>query len=132
MGGLFYPPGYEEKWPDGLRTFVYLFLLLWSFLGVGIVADCFMAAIEQITSKEKVVRYKGKTLTVKIWNATIANLTLMALGSSAPEILLSVIEIVSGDFYNGPLGPRYGSNSSGYKNAYLKANAHPPVSIDFV
>ena len=27
-----------------------------------------------------------------IWNPTIANLTLMALGSSAPEILLSVIE----------------------------------------
>lgn len=26
-----------------------------------------------------------------IWNATVANLTLMALGSSAPEILLSVI-----------------------------------------
>lgn len=31
---------------------------------------------------------------VKIWNPTIANLTLMALGSSAPEILLSVIETV--------------------------------------
>jgi solute carrier family 8 (sodium/calcium exchanger) len=31
-------------------------------------------------------------LLVPIWNATIANLTLMALGSSAPEILLSIIE----------------------------------------
>lgn len=30
-----------------------------------------------------------------MWNPTIANLTLMALGSSAPEILLSVIETVS-------------------------------------
>lgn len=29
-----------------------------------------------------------------IWNATVANLTLMALGSSAPEILLSVIGTV--------------------------------------
>lgn len=27
-----------------------------------------------------------------VWNPTVANLTLMALGSSAPEILLSVIE----------------------------------------
>lgn len=26
---------------------------------------------------------------MKVWNATVANLTLMALGSSAPEILLS-------------------------------------------
>ena len=32
---------------------------------------------------------------VTIWNPTVANLTLMALGSSAPEILLSVIETVS-------------------------------------
>jgi solute carrier family 8 (sodium/calcium exchanger) len=31
-------------------------------------------------------------VTVKVWNPTMANLTLMALGSSAPEILLSVIE----------------------------------------
>lgn len=29
---------------------------------------------------------------VLVWNATVANLTLMALGSSAPEILLAVIE----------------------------------------
>lgn len=29
---------------------------------------------------------------VAVWNPTVANLTLMALGSSAPEILLSVIE----------------------------------------
>ena len=33
-----------------------------------------------------------KTYNVLVWNPTIANLTLMALGSSAPEILLSCIE----------------------------------------
>ncbi len=32
---------------------------------------------------------------ITVWNPTIANLTLMALGSSAPEILLSIIETVS-------------------------------------
>lgn len=31
--------------------------------------------------------------TVRVWNETVSNLTLMALGSSAPEILLSVIEV---------------------------------------
>ena len=31
---------------------------------------------------------------VNVWNPTVANLTLMALGSSAPEILLNVIETV--------------------------------------
>ncbi len=30
-----------------------------------------------------------------MWNETVANLTLMALGSSAPEILLAVIEVVT-------------------------------------
>lgn len=34
------------------------------------------------------------TVEKQIWNATVANLTLMALGSSAPEILLSVISTV--------------------------------------
>jgi len=32
---------------------------------------------------------------IDFWNPTVANLTLMALGSSAPEILLSVIETVT-------------------------------------
>lgn len=41
-----------------------------------------------------------------IWNATVANLTLMALGSSAPEILLSVISTVSDiEAIPSPLGP---------------------------
>jgi solute carrier family 8 (sodium/calcium exchanger) len=38
---------------------------------------------------------------VPIWNETVANLTLMALGSSAPEILLSVIQTVQ-DLYAEP------------------------------
>merc|ERR1712241_777513 len=42
---------------------------------------------------------------VKVWNETVANLTLMALGSSAPEIMLSVIEIWAKGFKAGDLGP---------------------------
>ena len=67
------------------RALYYLLGLLWFFLGVSIIADIFMAAIETITSKEK--RVPGTDITYKVWNATVANLTLMALGSSAPEIL---------------------------------------------
>jgi len=40
----------------------------------------------------------GENITQKrvtFWNATVANLTLMALGSSAPEILLAVLETVT-------------------------------------
>lgn len=35
----------------------------------------------------------------------MSNLTLMALGSSAPEILLSIIEVVGNHFKAGDLGP---------------------------
>merc|ERR1719440_242159 len=65
-----------------------------------------MSGIEKITSSKKRVKSKetGRTITVYVWNATVANLTLMALGSSAPEILLSLIEISTADFQLGPLG----------------------------
>lgn len=67
-----------------------------------------MGAIEEITSSEVVVTDKEtqQQERVKIWNPTVANLTLMALGSSAPEILLAIIEIVAmNQFYSGELGP---------------------------
>ena len=46
-----------------------------------------------------------RTKKVSVWNPTVANLTLMALGSSAPEILLSVIETLNNiDGCPGELG----------------------------
>lgn len=42
---------------------------------------------------------------VRVWNDTVANLTLMALGTSAPEILLACIEIIGHNFTSGDLGP---------------------------
>ncbi|PAV62329.1 hypothetical protein WR25_16723 [Diploscapter pachys] len=85
-----------------------------------------MCAIERITSATRKIRKSKKEHEkslvaaeavpvrqqdqeefeeVKIWNPTVANLTLMALGSSAPEILLSIIEIVGNGFKAGDLGP---------------------------
>lgn len=107
--GLFLPlfGDAEQVWPAGLRGFLYLLGLLWTFIGVAIVADVFMSAIETITSKKKrVVDPKtGRNYTTKVWNETVSNLTLMALGSSAPEILLSIIELVGDSFFSGALGP---------------------------
>lgn len=92
------------------RGTVYFLILMYLFIGVSIVSDRFMAAIEVITSKEKelVVRRQGREpqiIVVRVWNETVANLTLMALGSSAPEILLSIIEIYAKNFEAGELGP---------------------------
>jgi len=47
----------------------------------------------------------GRSFHVRVWNDTVANLTLMALGSSAPEIILSVIEVTTSEFFAGELGP---------------------------
>ena len=83
--------------PDGLlvagpaptvgNTLLFMGLLLWSFLGVAVFADLFMLAIERITSQETtriITLPNGKTRKVHalVWNATIANLTLMALVSA--------------------------------------------------
>uniref|UniRef100_A0A8C6KRT9 Solute carrier family 8 member 2b n=1 Tax=Nothobranchius furzeri TaxID=105023 RepID=A0A8C6KRT9_NOTFU len=92
------------------RAVIYFMSLMYMFLGVSIIADRFMASIEVITSQEKEVTItmpNGETsvATVRIWNETVSNLTLMALGSSAPEILLSVIEVCGHKFEAGQLGP---------------------------
>ncbi|CAK0796216.1 unnamed protein product, partial [Prorocentrum cordatum] len=103
--------------------------VVFSGSGHGGGSDVFMGAIEKITSAKKQVPVadgdrpwdgKGTTpspdsdqatnrgprlKTVKVWNDTVANLTLMALGSSAPEILLSVIELAPNKMRSGALGP---------------------------
>uniref|UniRef100_A0A3B3BNR2 Solute carrier family 8 member 4b n=1 Tax=Oryzias melastigma TaxID=30732 RepID=A0A3B3BNR2_ORYME len=92
------------------RAIVYFVALIYMFLGMSIIADRFMSSIEVITSQEKEITIKKSngettTATVRIWNETVSNLTLMALGSSAPEILLSVIEVCGHGFEAGSLGP---------------------------
>lgn len=92
-------PG-ENLWSTGLRGFLYTLAMFYLFLGIAIVADIFMGSIEVITSKKrKLTRFdpekqESVEIEVFVWNETVANLTLMALGSSAPEILLAVIETI--------------------------------------
>uniref|UniRef100_A0A3B1IPA8 Solute carrier family 8 member 1a n=1 Tax=Astyanax mexicanus TaxID=7994 RepID=A0A3B1IPA8_ASTMX len=101
----------NPSFPDKLaRATIYFVGLFYMFLGVSIIADRFMASIEVITSQEKEITIKKPngettTTTVRIWNETVSNLTLMALGSSAPEILLSVVEVCGHNFDAGELGP---------------------------
>uniref|UniRef100_A0A3Q2NW66 Solute carrier family 8 member 3 n=1 Tax=Fundulus heteroclitus TaxID=8078 RepID=A0A3Q2NW66_FUNHE len=111
--GIILPIWYPEDPSMGdkiARVIVYFVAMIYMFLGVSIIADRFMAAIEVITSQEREIvikRPNGETTTttIRVWNETVSNLTLMALGSSAPEILLSVIEVCGHDFKAGELGP---------------------------
>jgi solute carrier family 8 (sodium/calcium exchanger) len=97
--GAFLIPG-TQLLPVGVLAFAYFMALAYLFLGISIIAEVFMAGIEQITSQTIKVTVKKQDGTevekvVLLWNATVANLSLMALGSSAPEILLAVLETVS-------------------------------------
>merc|ERR1719215_1713921 len=101
---------WELSWPSWVKVVLYFCGLIWAFMGVQLVCDQFMAAIEEITSHERIVWIevnKGarRKFHIKTWNNTMANLSLMALGSSAPEILLSATELPSNDFFAGKLGP---------------------------
>jgi Ca2+/Na+ antiporter len=98
MSTLILIPG-TSLLPKPFLAIVYFIFIAWLFMGIAIVAEIFMEAIEVITSKTVVVEVEdddGKLypIEVPVWNATIANLSLMALGSSAPEIFISVIDTV--------------------------------------
>uniref|UniRef100_A0A1I7XHT5 Na_Ca_ex domain-containing protein n=1 Tax=Heterorhabditis bacteriophora TaxID=37862 RepID=A0A1I7XHT5_HETBA len=75
------------------RATIYLLALIYMFFGVSIVADRFMAAIEVITSQEREVKMKkitGEpyTILIRVWNETVSNLTLMALGDLGPSTIV--------------------------------------------
>ncbi|XP_053331636.1 sodium/calcium exchanger 3 isoform X2 [Spea bombifrons] len=111
--GVILPIWYPENPSLGdkiARVIVYFVAMIYMFLGVSIIADRFMASIEVITSQEREIVIKKSngetsTTTIRVWNETVSNLTLMALGSSAPEILLSLIEVCGHGFVAGDLGP---------------------------
>lgn len=111
--GVILPIWYPENPSLGdkiARVIVYFVAMIYMFLGVSIIADRFMSSIEVITSQEREITMKKPngettTTTIRVWNETVSNLTLMALGSSAPEILLSLIEVCGHGFVAGDLGP---------------------------
>jgi len=110
--GMVLPFVNESTWDWRVRAALYGFALVYSFLGISIISDVFMCAIEKITSKTKEIHIAGTdanapadVIEVPVWNDTVANLTLMALGSSAPEILLAVIGIIGNGFQSEKLGP---------------------------
>ena len=109
-GGLAFRADLSRNAGTGI---VWALLLAWTFMGVALGADAFMSSIETITSQLRLttvsVNGEKKKFHTRVWNDTVANLTLMALGSSAPEILLSMVEVAllsdKGYFYSGDLGP---------------------------
>ena len=85
------------------RSIVYGMGLAYLFLGVSIIADRFMAAIEVITSQEKEIHMvdsdgNKQVVMVRYWNETVSNLTVIylnyfiSLGNLSIQIRLKIAQ----------------------------------------
>lgn len=108
-GTTFFPllGEFERSWPMSVKIVLYFVGLLWLLQGLALLRDTFVTAIQEITSYSNPewvdlqggCRHKCQR---KVWNSTVAHLTLV--GSSAPVILLNLIETCSRGFFAGELG----------------------------
>ncbi|KAL6754724.1 hypothetical protein V8C86DRAFT_2692885 [Haematococcus lacustris] len=112
--------------PRGLLIFVYSLALVWVFFGVSLCSDAFMGGIEVITSRTHKVKKRdlktGEEYSeeVPVWNWVVANITLMALGTSAPEIMLATVEaVLTLGQKPGELGPSCIVGSASYNVCHL-------------
>ncbi|XP_030451610.2 magnesium/proton exchanger [Syzygium oleosum] len=105
-------PG-ETALGDAFRAFIYFLGLAYCFIGLSAITARFFRSMENVVKQtrevveidphtnSKVVRQE------KVWNYTIADITLLAFGTSFPQISLATIDALRnlGDVYAGDLGP---------------------------
>ncbi|XP_050235661.1 magnesium/proton exchanger [Mercurialis annua] len=97
----------------GVRTCLYLLGLAYCFLGLSAITARFFRSMENVVKHSRkvveidpdtnaeVVRYE------KVWNYTIADISLLAFGTSFPQISLATIDAIRniGNLNAGGLGP---------------------------
>ena len=121
---------------NGWLIFGFFWFLIYLFIGIQLIADKFMEAIEVITATTKSVEIPDKNgnlvrYEVQVWNPTIANLSLMALGSSAPEILLAVSDACAKlGAPQGELGPSTIVGSASFNLLFISAVCIPAVGLE--
>ncbi|XP_038974069.1 magnesium/proton exchanger 1 isoform X2 [Phoenix dactylifera] len=98
---------------NGLRAFLYLLGLAYCFIGLSAITACFFRSMENIVKQKRrvveidvctnaeVIKYE------KFWNYTIADISLLAFGTSFPQISLATIDAIRnlGQLNAGGLGP---------------------------
>lgn len=105
-------PG-ETALGDALRTFLYFLGLAYCFIGLSAITERFFRSMENVVKQTReVVEIDPHTNSTvvrreKVWNYTIADITLLAFGTSFPQISLATIDALKnlGDLYAGGLGP---------------------------
>lgn len=105
-------PG-ETALGNGFRALIYFLGLAYCFIGLSAITARFFRSMENVVKQTRkvveidpstnaeIVRYE------KVWNYTIADITLLAFGTSFPQISLATIDALRniGDLYAGGLGP---------------------------
>ncbi|KAL9435652.1 hypothetical protein AB3S75_021845 [Citrus x aurantiifolia] len=103
----------ETSLGDGFRAFLYFLGLAYCFIGLSAITARFFCSMENVVkhsrkvveidpvTKAEVVRYE------KVWNYAIADIALLAFGTSFPQISLATIDAIRsiGNLYAGGLGP---------------------------
>ena len=114
--GLFLPlwhpkPPSAELADRIIWALIFVVVMIYIFVGISMVMDSIAGAVEVIVSQKKTVKTVSRAtgqieyVRVPVWNATVARLTLLAFGSCASEISLSLIEVIAQQFTAGDLGP---------------------------
>ncbi|XP_022757971.1 magnesium/proton exchanger [Durio zibethinus] len=101
---LFYA---ETVFGNGLRAFLYFLGLAYCFIGLSAITAHFFRAMENVVKQTRTVSNTEIIRQEKVWNYTIADITLLAFGTSFPQISLATIDAIRniGNLYAGGLGP---------------------------
>jgi solute carrier family 8 (sodium/calcium exchanger) len=95
---MFLPVGYQT-WTTGAGVAtVFFFFFVYLLMGLSVISNIFMKAIEVITSEEIPIHRQGASNTEVVlqrtWSPTIANLTLLSIAASAPAMMLTLVEVI--------------------------------------
>lgn len=101
----------ETALGGGLRAFLYVVGLAYCFLGLSAITARFFRSMESVVSHTRKVvdvdPYSGAQVVrhEKVWNFTIADISLLAFGTSFPQISLATIDAIRniGSLYAGGL-----------------------------
>lgn len=103
----------ETSLGNALRAFLYILGLAYCFIGLSAITARFFRSMESVVKQtRRVVERDPSTNSEyiryeKVWNYTIADITLLAFGTSFPQISLATIDAIRnlGSLYAGGLGP---------------------------
>ncbi|XP_022899066.1 magnesium/proton exchanger isoform X2 [Olea europaea var. sylvestris] len=104
---------HETKLGNGFLAFLYLLALAYCFIGLSTITARFFRSMENVVKHTRTVVEIDPCTNVKtvkhekVWNYTVADITLLAFGTSFPQISLATIDAIRnlGNLHAGGLGP---------------------------